>query len=83
VERLATDLTARFGRGFGRRNLQDMRSFYLCYGLERIRQSLARYALDGLPNKTLVREYLTLLPRERLLADEITKTRRLLEERRP
>jgi hypothetical protein len=37
---LATDLTARFGRGYGRRNLQDMRSFYLCYPQERIRQSV-------------------------------------------
>ncbi len=32
VERLATDLTARFGRGFGRRNLFQMRAFYLACG---------------------------------------------------
>lgn len=31
IERLATDLTARFGRGFGERNLLQMRSFYLAY----------------------------------------------------
>jgi predicted nuclease of restriction endonuclease-like (RecB) superfamily len=31
VDRLATDLTARFGRGFGRRNLFQMRAFYLAY----------------------------------------------------
>jgi hypothetical protein len=31
LERLATDLTARFGRGFGRRNLFQMRAFYLAY----------------------------------------------------
>ena len=31
VERLARDLTRRFGRGFGRRNLFQMRSFYLAY----------------------------------------------------
>ena len=31
VERLATDLTARFGRGFGRRNLFQMRAFFLAY----------------------------------------------------
>jgi hypothetical protein len=31
IERLATDLTARFGRGFGRRNLFQMRAFYLAY----------------------------------------------------
>jgi len=45
-------------------------------------ESLARYALEGLPNKTVVREYLTLLPAEKVLAAEIDKTRRAIEERR-
>jgi predicted nuclease of restriction endonuclease-like (RecB) superfamily len=31
VDRLATDLTARFGRGFSRSNLKQMRGFYLAY----------------------------------------------------
>jgi hypothetical protein len=31
IARLAEDLTARFGRGFGRRNLFQMRVFYLAY----------------------------------------------------
>ncbi len=31
IERLAADLTWRFGRGFGRRNLFQMRTFYLTY----------------------------------------------------
>ena len=31
VERLSADLTSRFGRGFGRRNLFQMRAFYLAY----------------------------------------------------
>lgn len=31
IDRLATDLTARFGHGFGRRNLFHMRAFYLAY----------------------------------------------------
>jgi predicted nuclease of restriction endonuclease-like (RecB) superfamily len=31
VDRLAVDLTARFGRGFGRRNLFQMRALYLAY----------------------------------------------------
>ncbi len=31
VERLSQDLTERFGRGFGRRNLFQMRAFYLAY----------------------------------------------------
>ncbi len=43
---------------------------------------LARYALEGLPSEMLVREYLTVLPEERVLAEELARTRRLLEERR-
>ncbi|MFC4298875.1 YhcG family protein [Castellaniella hirudinis] len=39
--RLSSDLTPRFGRGFGRRNLQDMRLFYLAWGPERIWQTLS------------------------------------------
>jgi hypothetical protein len=31
IERLSADLTTRFGRGFGRRNLFQMRAFYLAY----------------------------------------------------
>lgn len=31
IERLARDLTARFGRGFGRSNLSQIRAFYLAY----------------------------------------------------
>ena len=31
IERLAEDLTRRFGRGFSRQNLQNMRLFYLAY----------------------------------------------------
>lgn len=31
LERLSADLTARFGRGFSRQNLQQMRQFYLVY----------------------------------------------------
>jgi predicted nuclease of restriction endonuclease-like (RecB) superfamily len=31
IERLAKDLSAQFGRGFGRRNLFQMRAFYLAY----------------------------------------------------
>lgn len=31
LQRLGTDLTAKFGRGFGWRNLYQMRSFYLAY----------------------------------------------------
>ena len=41
MERLAEDLTGRFGRGFSRQNLQHMRLFYLAYPLDQIRQTLS------------------------------------------
>lgn len=42
----------------------------------------AHYALEGLPNKVLAAEYQTVLPDEKLLAEELAKTRRELEARR-
>lgn len=42
----------------------------------------AHYALEGLPNKVLAAEYQTVLPDEKLLAQELDKTRRELEVRR-
>jgi len=45
-------------------------------------ESLARYALEGLPNKVLAAEYRTVLPDEKLIADELEQTRRVLEGRR-
>lgn len=33
IERLASDLTQRFGRGFSQRNLEQMRQFYLCWSI--------------------------------------------------
>jgi predicted nuclease of restriction endonuclease-like (RecB) superfamily len=44
--------------------------------------ALARYALDNLPNKVLAAEYRLALPDEEVLAREIERTRRLIEERR-
>lgn len=44
--------------------------------------AVARYALEGLPNKVLAAEYRTALPDEKLLADELERTRRMLERRR-
>jgi hypothetical protein len=41
--------------------------------------ALARYALDGLQNKVLAREYRLALPEEERLREEIQKTRRRLE----
>ena len=41
--------------------------------------ALARYALDGLPNKIMAANYRTVLPDAALLEAELAKTRRLLE----
>ena len=41
IQRLAKDLTASFGRGFGSRNLAQMRSFYLAWPHENILQTLS------------------------------------------
>ncbi len=41
--------------------------------------SLAHYALGGMPNKPLIREYRTALPDEKILAAEIERSRRVLE----
>jgi hypothetical protein len=43
--------------------------------------AVARYALEGLPNKVLAAEYRTALPDEKLLAEELERTRRILEAR--
>jgi predicted nuclease of restriction endonuclease-like (RecB) superfamily len=48
----------------------------LCAGKD---DALARYAMEGLHNKLLVREYLTALPKEAELAAEVGRTRELLE----
>jgi len=42
--------------------------------------AVVKYALEGLPNRVLAAEYRTTLPPERLLAEELTKTRNRLEE---
>ena len=46
IERLAGDLTKQFGRGFSRQNLQQMRSFYLAWPIETIRQTLSGESSD-------------------------------------
>ena len=45
-------------------------------------EALVKYALEGLPNKVLAREYKLALPNEKLLAHELEKTRKALEARR-
>lgn len=41
IRRLGTDLSRRFGRGFGRRNLAQMRAFYLTWPANQILQTLS------------------------------------------
>ena len=41
VERLATDLTSRFGRGFTKSNIWNMRAFYLSWPREQILQTMS------------------------------------------
>ncbi|MBC8874028.1 MAG: DUF1016 domain-containing protein [Planctomycetes bacterium] len=43
--------------------------------------AVAHYALEGLPNTVLAAEYRLALPDEKLLAEELERTRRLLEQR--
>jgi predicted nuclease of restriction endonuclease-like (RecB) superfamily len=45
--------------------------------------AVAKYALEGLPNKVLAAEYRTTLPQEGTLAKEIERTRRQLDAQRP
>lgn len=42
----------------------------------------AHYALENLPNKVLAAEYRTILPDEKLIADELDRSRRRLEQRK-
>jgi len=44
-------------------------------------EALARYALEGLPNKVLAAQYRMELPDEKTLAEEIRRTRDLLQRR--
>ena len=48
----------------------------------RSNSAVARYALEGLRNKVLAAEYRTVLPDEKLIADELERSRRELEMRR-
>ena len=45
-------------------------------------EALARYALEGLPNKVMASEYRMALPDEKALAAEITRTQALLKDQK-
>ena len=44
-------------------------------------EAVARYALEGLPNKVMAAEYRTTLPDEKVLAAEIDRTRQVINLR--
>jgi hypothetical protein len=45
-------------------------------------EAVARYALEGLPNKVMAAEYRTALPDEKELAAEIERTQAMLQDRK-
>jgi predicted nuclease of restriction endonuclease-like (RecB) superfamily len=45
-------------------------------------EAVAHYSLEGLPNQVLASEYRLALPEERVLAAELERSRRLIEDRR-
>jgi YhcG PDDEXK nuclease domain len=45
------------------------------------RAGVAKYSLEGLPNKVLAAQYRTTLPSEKTLAAELERTRKMLEAR--
>jgi len=53
IARLAADLSARFGRGFSRRNLEQMRLFYLAWPAEQIAQTVSAQFTLPLIRQTL------------------------------
>lgn len=58
IERLARDLTERFGRGFSRQNLGQMRAFYRAWPAQIICQTLSGKLSIGSVLETLSRESL-------------------------
>ena len=71
IERLAADLTVRFGRGFGRANLAQMRKFFLTWPQSNIVQTLSGPQLKkanwAAPHSRSFRQYLENLKRPNLL----------------
>lgn len=60
LKRLSIDLSARFGRGFGVVNLQQMRNFYRCWPPERIYQTASDKSPTVEPSETASRNFIDL-----------------------
>ena len=56
IKRLAKDLSASFGRGFGPRNLAQMRSFYLAWSHGKILQTLSAKSSTPIPFNEIQRQ---------------------------
>ena len=56
IKRLAKDLSASFGRGFGPRNLAQMRRFYLAWSHGKILQTLSAKSSTPLPFNEIQRQ---------------------------
>jgi predicted nuclease of restriction endonuclease-like (RecB) superfamily len=56
IKRLAKDLSASFGRGFGPRNLAQMRSFYLTWSPDKILQTLSAKSSTPTPFNEIQRQ---------------------------
>ncbi len=70
IARLAEDLTQRFGRGFSRQNLQQMRAFYLAWSAEGICQTVSGISPSTQIGQTVSGE----LPRRQLVNVTIGKS---------
>lgn len=75
LRQLAVDLTAEFGRGFGVRNLAQMRAFHIGWPSEKILQTLsAKFEIESIsktpPRKALATQ--TLAPIRQTLTAELT-----------
>lgn len=80
IERLAVDMTERFGRGFSRQNIWQMRQFYLSYPPERILQTVSgESSLDSVASHFPLpwSAYVRLLSVKNTLAREFYETEAL------
>ena len=84
--RLMPYLLPRTGKSGGELlNLSRMEANVLSENYETLSRNSGgkiHYALEGLPNKILASEYQIALPKEKDLAEELAKTRKLLESRK-
>jgi hypothetical protein len=84
LENISTDLSRRFGKGWGIANLRAIRQFYVIYkDFEKrytVCSEIAEYALGGMNNRIFASKYKLQLPDPEVIRLEIENERnRLLE----